>query len=351
MSSQSSNLLRVSFLALALAAPAAAQDDPPASEAQARLDGPIFASNAGLRTLYDGGTFTEGVAVAPDGDVWFVDNRITQGPGDPMGRTLRHDPASGETAVEISPNGQVNGQKFDAAGDLLMASRAGYGSRALVRLDLDTREATLIAGSYAGDRLNGLNDLAVGPDGTIFFTDPRYLGIEPIEQPVYGVYAVPPEGGDAVLVTGDALKPNGVAVSPDGRTLYVAEHFIGNQDFAAMPEGAAPAYGPMRVLAWDLDGVTVAGAPRVVADFGTRDGPDGMITDAAGHLYVAARAEPAFGIRVYDQQGDEVAFLPTKEKPTNVAFGTGDAVGTLYVTAGGSLLAVDTRQQGWTSAR
>ena len=73
----------------------------------------------------------------------------------------------------------------------------------------------------------------------------RYIGPEPIEQPHYGVYAVR-QDGEIRLVTPDVLKPNGIAVSPDGATLYVAEHFIGNQNFSAMPEGAAPAFGPMR---------------------------------------------------------------------------------------------------------
>lgn len=134
--------------------------------------------NAELKQLYTGGQFTEGVTVSPTGDVYFVDVRPTKQPGDKLGRTLVYHPKTNSTSVLLGVNGQVNGMKFNQDGKLLMASRANYGTRSLVELDLENNESRLLAARYQNKPFNGLNDLAIAPNGTIFVTDPRYLGYE-----------------------------------------------------------------------------------------------------------------------------------------------------------------------------
>ncbi|WED24997.1 SMP-30/gluconolactonase/LRE family protein [Vibrio sp. JC009] len=188
-----------------------------------------------------------------------------------------------------------------------------------------------------------MNDVAIAPDGTVFFTDPRFLGDEPRSQPVYGVYAVDKDL-NVTLTLGNVQKPNGVAVSPDGKTLYVAEHYINNDNLFTYDGKEALIHGPMRVLAYDLDGVKVTSKPRVVVNY---DGPDGMVTDTNGNLYVASRAEDHVGIEIFNPQGELIDFVPTPVKPTNVALTNGEFKHKLYITAGASLFVIDTLSEGW----
>jgi len=304
----------------------------------------VFPENAELKQLYTGGQFTEGVTVSPAGDVYFVDVRPTKQPGDKLGRTLVYHPKTNSTSVLLGVNGQVNGMKFNQDGKLLMTSRANYGTRSLVELDLENNESRLLAARYQNKPFNGLNDLAIAPNGTIFVTDPRYLGYEDRGQDFFGVYAID-KSLDISLVTKDVLKPNGVAVSPDGKTLYVAEHYINSDNLLEPTEGIS--FGPMRVLAFELIGNSVSGKPKVVFDYGQEDGPDGMVTDSVGNLYVAARADSNFGIHVFNPEGEKVDELTTPYKPTNVAFGKGEDSHKLYITAGGALYEIDTLSQGW----
>ncbi|HHF0522387.1 TPA: SMP-30/gluconolactonase/LRE family protein [Vibrio alginolyticus] len=304
----------------------------------------IFPEEATLTQLYAGGQFTEGVTVSPQGDVYFVDVRPTKEPGDKLGRTLVYHPETDKTTVLLGVNGQVNGMKFSPDGKLLMASRANYGTRSLVELDLDTNESRLLAARYDNKPFNGLNDLAIAPNGTIYVTDPRYLGYEERGQDFFGVYAID-KSLNISLVTKDVLKPNGVAVSPDGKTLYVAEHYISSDNLLEPTQELS--FGPMRVLAFHLNGNSVVGEPTVVFDYGQEDGPDGMVTDTEGNLYVAARADSNFGIHVFNHNGQKIDQIATPQKPTNVAFGKGDDNHKLYITAGGSLYVTETNQKGW----
>lgn len=306
----------------------------------------VIPENATLQEVFSEGVFTEGVAQAPDGRIVFVDQPWTNKAGAQLGRTLIYDPQSKIVETLISPNGQVTGNKFDRDGNLLMVSRAMFGTRSLIKRDMKTGKATLMAARYEGRPFNSMNDLAIAPDGTVFFTDPRFLGDEPRSQPVYGVYAVDKDL-NVTLTLGNVQKPNGVAVSPDGKTLYVAEHYINNDNLFTYDESEDLIYGPMRVLAYDLDGSKVTSKPRVVVNYDSHDGPDGMVTDTHGNLYVASRAEGHIGIEIFSPKGELIDFVPTPVKPTNVALGHGEFRNKLYITAGGSLFVIDTLSEGW----
>ncbi|MBX7106738.1 MAG: SMP-30/gluconolactonase/LRE family protein, partial [Gemmataceae bacterium] len=168
---------------------------------------------------------------------------------------------------------------------------------------------------------------------------------ESIDIDHMSVYRYDPETSRLVRVTRDIAKPNGVVLSPDGRTLYVAETDNG---FPAVP-GAGSGEGKvhMTLNAFPVDDRGDLGPRRILKDFGKETGIDGMTVDANGRIFAAVRAESRFGIGVYDPDGKELAFLKTPDVPTNCGFGRGDEAAVLYITAGKSLYRVTTSTRGW----
>lgn len=315
---------RLTTIALVLVVSAAFAEDPSG-------DPSIIAKGAKLEVLFDGAHFSEGPAVAPDGSVYFSDITFTAGSGMQAGHIMRYDPKTGKTAVFRSPSGMSNGLKFDAMGRLIAAEGADYGGRRLTRTNLETGKAEIIAGLYEGKPFNAPNDITIDEQGRIYFSDPRYLGHEPIDQPVFGVYRIDADGSIERIIT-DAGKPNGVCVSPDQKSLYVVSNDNGNTDTFS----GVPVYkGRMALLAYDLAPDGTAKFREVLVDYAPEDGPDGLVVDADGNLYVAVRDATRPGIVVYSPKGKELAYIPTPVVPTNAAFGHGKEINTLYVTYGG----------------
>jgi len=314
--------------------------------AASELMAQVFVPGAKLERIYEGGHLTEGVAVAPDGAVFFSDITFTTETGMQAGHILRYDPRSGKTVVYRSPSGMSNGLKFDMQGRLVAAEGADYGGRRITRTDLATGKSVILAGLFEGKPFNSPNDIAIDVQGRIFFSDPRYLGHEPIEQPVMAVYRLDPDGRVHRIIT-DAGKPNGVAVSPDQKTLYVVTNDDGLLGFDRLPKGAPARKGRMELSAYDLHADGSATFRRRLVNYAPEDGPDGLVCDTNGNLFVAVRNEKRFGISVYSPGGDELAHLPTPERPTNVGFGRGDEAATLYITAGGSVYRIKTRSSGY----
>lgn len=296
-------------------------------------DPAIVSPDARLEVLFDGAFFSEGPAVAPDGSVYFSDITFSKPSGMQAGHIWRYDPKTGETAVFRSPSGMSNGLKFDARGRLLAAEGADFGGRRLTRTDLETGKAEIVAGLYEGRPFNAPNDISLDEKGRIYFSDPRYLGHEPVDQPVMGVYRVDPDGTIERVIT-DAGKPNGVCVSPDQKSLYVVSNDNGNTGIYRA-EGTPAHKGRMALLAYDLHEDGTAAFREVLVDYAPQDGPDGLVADAEGNIYVAVRDVTRPGIVIYSPQGKERAYIPTPVVPTNVAFGRGAASKTLYVTYGG----------------
>jgi gluconolactonase len=306
----------------------------------------VFAPGAKLEKIYEGGHLTEGVAVAPDGTVFFSDITFTTETGMQAGHILRYDPKSGKTVVYRSPSGMSNGLKFDAQGRMVAAEGADYGGRRITRTDLATGKSVILAGLFEGKPFNSPNDIAIDLQGRIYFSDPRYLGHEPIEQPVMAVYRLDLDGRVHRIIT-DAGKPNGVAISPDQKTLYVVTNDDGLLGFDRMPKGTPARKGRMELSAYDLRADGSATFSRRLVNYAPEDGPDGLVCDAAGNLFAAVRNEKRFGIGVYSPSGEELAYLPTPERPTNVGFGRGAEATTLYITAGGSVYRIKTRTAGY----
>jgi gluconolactonase len=261
------------------------------------------------------------------------------------GQMLKYDPRTGKTVIFRSPSGMSIGTKFDARGRMVVAAGADIGLRCVFRTEMESGKSEILAGFYEGRPLNSPNDLTIDEEGRIYFTDPRYMGHEPIDQPFQAVYRIDPDRSlHRILV--DVGVPNGIAVSPDQRTLYVGSNDIGTTDYYRAPVGVPLRKGAMIVSAYDLSRDGTAKLRKILVDY-PNGGPDGMVVDADGNLYVAVMDASRPGIRVYAPDGQELAYIPTLDPPTNVGFGRGDEATTLYITAGGNLHRIKVRRTGY----
>src|SRR5436305_6689254 len=313
--------------------------------------GPPLPPDAKLEKVFDRGlVLTEGVAVAPDGMVYFSDitfSHVSKEKNGVLeaGHIWKFDPKTGKATIFRSPSGMSNGIKFDADGNMIVAEGADFGGRRVTRTDHKTGKSYILAALYEGRPLNSPNDLAIDEKGRIYFSDPRYLGHEPIEQPVEAVYRIDPDRSIHRIIT-DAGKPNGVCVSPDQKTLYVVPNDNRTTAIGRLPKDAPLHKGRMALLAYDLAADGTARFRKTLVDYAPQDGPDGLTCDVEGNLYVAVRDETRPGVRVYSPQGKELAYLKT-EVPTNVGFGRGAEATVLYITAGKSLYRIRLNKKGY----
>jgi gluconolactonase len=276
-------------------------------------DPPFVAGGAKLEKLWGEGEFTEGPALGPDGCIYFSDigNRI-----------MKYDPASGKTTEFRKPSGRSNGLKFDAMGRLIACEGANSGGGR--RMSITEKDGTVktIADKFDGKRFNSPNDLTLDSKGRIYFSDPRYVGDEKRELDHESVYRIDSDGKVTRAIS-DVTKPNGLVISPDGKTLYVAES---NSD----PKLAR------KLFAYPLNADGSVGARKELYDFGAGRGIDGMTVTTDGMIVATAGAKDAAGVYFFSPEGKKLGFLPTAEDPSNCCFAGAD-MKTLYVTAGKSL--------------
>ncbi|MFP6657260.1 MAG: SMP-30/gluconolactonase/LRE family protein, partial [Pirellulales bacterium] len=190
------------------------------------------------------------------------------------------------------------------------------------------------------------NDLVIDAKGRIYFSDPKYVGPEKMELPSMDVYRLDP-GGLLHRVTTDVTKPNGVMLSPDGKTLYVAETDNGTAQ-AEVENDAKPGRMTLNAFAVDDDGSL--GTKKVLVNFGDKTGIDGMTVDRWGNIYAAVRSADRFGIVIYSPAGRELGYIKTPTLPTNCCFGIGEQSKTLYITAGRGLYRIGLTARGHHSA-
>jgi gluconolactonase len=291
---------------------------------------------------------TEGPAAAPDGSIFFSFIAMGREPG----QILRFDRRTGETSVFQKDSRKSNGLAFDSEGFLIACEGADFGGRAIARYNLATGKRSLLADQYQGKPFNAPNDLTIDRHGRTYFTDPKYVGAEKREQKYRAVYRVDRDRS-VCEITHDVEKPNGVALSPNGKTLYVADTNSGDE------ESAKPVQGAMKIYAFPLDEQgLVAGERKTLWDFGAENGCDGMTVDVEGNLYLTVRSLTRPGILVLDPEGKEMAFLATSNgpqdqaseprgMPSNVEFGRGNDRKTLYVTMDLGLYRVGLNVPGW----
>jgi gluconolactonase len=231
--------------------------------------------------------------------------------------------------------------KFDAEGRMVTTEGADFGGRRITRTDMKTGLAKIVAATYKGHPFNSPNDLDIDSKGRIYFTDPRYFGSEPIEQPVAGVYRIDTDGS-VHLILADMRSPNGIAISTDEKTLYVSEVDLGVNEVSMLSEKVPQQFGKMQIKAYDLqpDGTAING--RVFVDYGSEKGADGLTVDQDGNLYAGVQAESRLGIRIYSPAGEEIGSIPFTESPRNMVLVPQGEGAVLYVTAGKSLYQIPT---------
>lgn len=292
-------LLLFSLTALAQA-PVPEKSAPPETPTFKKL----LAPNATVEKLASGMGFTEGPVWHRAGYVLFSDMA--------KNRIMKWETKNGLTVFR-EPSQRTNGLAFDGKGRLVACESV---TRRLVAVD-ESGQSVSLADKYEGKRLNTTNDLAIGRDGSVYFTDPGG-GSNTSELGFSGVYRLNPKG-ELSLLTKDVGYPNGIALSPDGKTLFVSvtvQH---------------------HVLAYDVQRDGTITNPRVFASVyphgNHRIGVvDGIKTDVKGNLYVTGHG----GVWVFDKTGQTLGIIATPELPSNCAFGDADFK-TLYITARTSL--------------
>lgn len=266
-----------------------------------------------IERLAAGFTFTEGPLWHPDGFYSFVDVRES--------RFYRLTPG-GQPELLRENTGEGNGTTFDLNGNLVMCEG---GNRRLSRTDAQGNVSVLVD-RYEGKRLNRPNDVVCRSDGSIYFTDPGLrVPLEQRELPNSGVYRVKPDG--EVSLIANCEYPNGLAFSPDERTLYVA-----NSRWAQY----------IHALELDADGTVQR--RRIFADMSSAetDGvPDGMKVDVEGRVFCTG----AGGTWVFTPDGACLGIIRTPEIPANLAFG-GPDLRTLLLTARTSVYTLRTKTPG-----
>ncbi len=298
----------------------------------------IIDTDSKLELLFDGGFFTEGPAMGPDGNIYFSDITFTEYSGMQAGHLWKYDPISNETSIYRSPSGMSNGIIFDHEGNMIVALMADFGGRCIIRTNMSTGKSEIIAGTYKGKSFNAPNDLAIDERGRIYFTDPRYVGHEPMEQSVMGVYKINLDGSVERIIE-NAGTPNGILVSPDQKTLYVASL-----------NGSSLLTELNALMQYQLDEAGNVSNEKIFLDFKGEGGPDGMAIDINGNLYLARKGTTP-GIYIYSPEGMQLGIIHTPEGPTNVAFGHGESKNVLFITAGVSLYKIKVNAEGYTAVK
>jgi len=274
----------------------------------------LVSPDAKIELLASGFQFLEGPVWHRDGFLLFSDTHKEA--------IFKYDPATGKTSVYRPVPGNSNGLTFDLQGRLITVE---YGKHRLTRLEKDGTVTELVS-SYQGKRLNTTNDVVVKSDGSIYFSDPPYgVAKEARELNFQGVYRLGTDGTLTLLID-DFEFPNGLAFSPNEKTLYIDDS------------------GPrMHIRAFDVkpDGTITNG--RLFSDLKSaeRGAPDGMKVDTKGNVWSTGPG----GVWVFDKNGKHLGTIKPPEVPANCAWGDKDGK-TLYMTAQTGLYRIRTNAQG-----
>ena len=297
---------------------ASAQAKHPPREFALRAESPAFWKLVGhdtkLETVASGFGFTEGPVWDKAGFLYVSDEEIN--------KIYRVYPDGHRE--ELIALGDPDGSTFDRQLRLLDCASV---LRAIIRISLDGKY-TILADHFEGKKFNSPNDVVMGPDGAIYFTDPT-LDLpqgEKQEIPFQGVYRLD-EKGEVRLLTKDLTQPNGLAFSPDGKRFYVDDSQQRN----------------IRVYDFSSEGTLKNG--RI---FGEEPGakgegvPDGMKVDRNGNLFVTGPG----GIWVWNKEGHHVGTIVVPTQPANLTWGDQD-YRTLYITATTSIYKIRMKGRGF----
>ncbi|MEO6378729.1 MAG: SMP-30/gluconolactonase/LRE family protein [Caulobacteraceae bacterium] len=290
----------------------------------AKLDGELDRSipkTAIVEKVASGFGFTEG-PMWRDGRLWFSDltgNKVlATTPDGKVDLLLDHGGGLPSITGFKGPNAMVT----EPDGSVLLAQ---HGARRIVRLGKDMSGTPLIT-EYQGKKLNSPNDMVLGPDGALWFTDPPF-GLDDQdkspqkEQAFNGVYRY--AGGTVTAMITDMARPNGIAFSPDGKTLYVSN---------SAPDMHVRQYdvGPNGALSNRRTFISYPGAPG-------DDVPDGLKVDQAGNVWSTGPG----GIRIISPAGKVLGQIKLPEVAANLAWALGGE--SVYITASTSIYRIRLR--------
>ena len=236
-----------------------------------------------------------------EGPVWSRDNYLIF--SDVPANKIWKLTAEGKFVYRESSNG-ANGNTFDVQGRLYTCESR---SRRVTRTDKNGN-IEVLAEKFEGKRLNAPNNIVVSKNGHVYFTDPAFgAQAEGRELDFYGIYHIPPKG-PLTLIAKTPGRPNGVALAPNGRRLYVADS------------------DERSIRVFDIDNAGKATNGRVLIT-GIDGPPDGIRTDEKGNLWVTCN-----NVAVYSADGKFVNKIDFPETPRNITFGDADFA-SIYVTA------------------
>jgi gluconolactonase len=279
--------------------------------------------NTVIRRLHFGTLWAEGPA-------WNTVGRYLVWSDIPNNVQMRWTEEDGRVTVFRNPSGYSNGNTFDFEGRQLSCE---HGGRRVVRREHDGA-LTVVAEKFNGKKLNSPNDIAVHPDGGIWFTDPtygirgNYEGFKGEQETKEAVYRVDGKTLQIEKVTDDQSGPNGICFSPDYKKVYVADTGTGRD-----------------IRVYDVDGKSLRNGKRFVQldipGTGAPSAADGIRCDIDGNIWAGARP----GVQVVAPDGTRIGMIRLPETCANVCFG-GSRRNRLFMAASESLYAVYVETQG-----
>ena len=281
----------------------------------------IVPRDAVIEKLADGFDWSEG-------PVWMKAEKALLFSDVPMNTVFRWQ-EGGKPTVKLKPSGYTgstplegepgsNGLNVDAGGRLILCQ---HGDRRVARLGDDGKSFVTLADKFEGKRFNSPNDSVYMSNGDLYFTDPPYglplKNDDPKKEiPFNGVYRISKDG-KVTLLTKEMTYPNGIAFSPDEKTLYVANSDPKMAIWKAFPVNADGTIGEGKVF---FDATSFV-------NLGKKGLPDGMKVDSSGNVFATGPG----GVLIFSPGGKHIGTIETDEATANC--GWGDDGSTLYITA------------------